>query len=47
MTQTIQTLVKNHPPLYALSKGFLMRNPGNELYEVLRILKHLTQLVNN
>jgi hypothetical protein len=40
-------LVKGHPPRYALSKGFLMRNPGNELYEVLRILKHLTQLVNS
>ncbi|MBW4559327.1 MAG: restriction endonuclease subunit R [Trichormus sp. ATA11-4-KO1] len=38
-------LVKGQPPHYALSKGFLMRNPGNELYEVLRILKHLTQLV--
>jgi hypothetical protein len=39
-------LVKGKPPLYSLSKGFLMRNPGNELYEVLRILKGLTQLVN-
>jgi hypothetical protein len=39
-------LVKGNPPRYALSKGFLMRNPGNELYDVLRILKHLTQLVN-
>ncbi len=39
-------LVKSNPPNYALSKGFLMRNPGNELYEVLRILKHLTQLVS-
>ena len=38
-------LVKGKPPRYALSKGFLMRNPGNELYDVLRILKHLTQLV--
>jgi hypothetical protein len=24
-------LVKGNPPRYALSKGFLMRNPGNEL----------------
>ncbi|MEH2051352.1 restriction endonuclease subunit R [Nostoc sp.] len=39
-------LVKGNPPHYALSKGFLMRNPGNELYEVLRILKRLTQLVS-
>ncbi|MCC5637559.1 restriction endonuclease subunit R [Nostoc sp. CHAB 5844] len=39
-------LVKEQPPRYALSKGFLMRNPGNDLYEVLRILKHLIQLVN-
>ncbi|NET73807.1 MAG: restriction endonuclease subunit R [Sphaerospermopsis sp. SIO1G2] len=39
-------LVKGNPPRYALSKGFLMRNPGNELYDVLRILKYLTQLVN-
>jgi len=39
-------LVKGNPPRYALSKGFLMRNPGNELYEVLRILKRLTQLVS-
>lgn len=37
-------LVKGNPPRYALSKGFLMRNPGNDLYEVLRILKYLTQL---
>ena len=39
-------LVKENPPRYALSKGFLMRNPGNELYDVLRILKRLTQLVS-
>ncbi|MBN3923900.1 restriction endonuclease subunit R [Nostoc sp. NMS4] len=39
-------LVKGNPPCYALSKGFLMRNPGNELYDVLRILKRLTQLVS-
>ncbi len=38
-------LLKEEPPRYALSKGFLMRNPGNELYDVLRILKRLTQLV--
>jgi hypothetical protein len=39
-------LVKENSPRYALSKGFLMRNPGNELYDVLRILKRLTQLVS-
>ncbi|MEH2180828.1 restriction endonuclease subunit R [Nostoc sp.] len=39
-------LVKGNPPRYALSKGFLMRNPGNELYDVLRILKRLTQLMS-
>ncbi|MBD2488159.1 restriction endonuclease subunit R [Aulosira sp. FACHB-615] len=38
-------LVKEELPRYSLSKGFLMRNPGNELYDVLRILKRLTQLV--
>ena len=37
-------LAKNNPPVDALSKGFLMRNPGNDLYDVLRILKRLTQL---
>ena len=31
-------LAKEKPPFYALSKGFLIRNPGNELYDVLRIL---------
>ena len=39
-------LVKGNPSRYALSKGFLMRNPGNELYGVLTILKRLTQLVS-
>jgi len=39
-------LVKGNPSCYALSKGFLMRNPGNELYDVLTILKRLTQLVS-
>lgn len=39
-------LVKGSPPRYALSKGFLMRNPGNELYDVLTVLKRLTQLVS-
>lgn len=39
-------LVKVNPPRYALSKGFLMRNPGNDLYDMLRVLKRLTQLVS-
>ncbi|MEM6751927.1 MAG: restriction endonuclease subunit R [Cyanobacteria bacterium P01_C01_bin.38] len=39
-------LVKTNPPRYALSKGFLMRNPGNELYDVLRILKGLIQIAS-
>ncbi|MBD2415443.1 restriction endonuclease subunit R [Nostoc calcicola FACHB-389] len=39
-------LAPGNPPRYALSKGFLIRNPGNELYDVLRILKRLTQLVS-
>jgi hypothetical protein len=37
-------LVKTNPPRYALSKGFLMRNPGNELYDVLQTLKGLIQI---
>ncbi|NEQ72768.1 MAG: hypothetical protein F6K23_06600 [Okeania sp. SIO2C9] len=32
------------PPQYALSKTFITINPGNELYDVLRILKRLTQI---
>ncbi len=28
---------------YALSRIFEMRNPGNELYLVLAVLKHLTR----
>lgn len=40
-------LVQGEVPQYALSQVFITRNPGNELYEVLRILKHLSQLVNN
>ncbi|MDE5114696.1 MAG: restriction endonuclease subunit R, partial [Trichodesmium sp. St15_bin1_1] len=37
-------LVNGEIPQYALSKGFLTLNPGNELYDVLRILKRLTQI---
>ncbi len=39
-------LVKGNLPRYALSKGFLMRNPGNELYDALRILKRLIQIAS-
>ena len=39
-------LVKTNLPRYALSKGFLMRNPGNELYDVLRIFKRLIQIAS-
>jgi len=31
-------------PQYATSKVFVTRNPDNELYDVLRILKHLSQI---
>ena len=40
-------LVKGELTQYALSKVFITRNPGNELYDVLRILKRLSQLVNS
>lgn len=38
-------LVKGERPQYALSKTFATLNPGNELYDVLRILKRICQLV--
>lgn len=37
-------LVKGETPQYATSDIFDIRNRGNELYSVLRILKHLSQL---
>ena len=37
-------LVKGESPRYSTSKGYLTRNPGNELYDVLRILKRLSQI---
>ncbi|MFB2838780.1 restriction endonuclease subunit R [Floridanema evergladense] len=40
-------LVKGERPQYGLSKTFSTLNPGNELYDVLRILKRLCQLVIN
>lgn len=40
-------LVKGERPHYGLSKTFATLNPDNELYDVLRILKRLCQLVIN
>lgn len=37
-------LVKGNPPRYATSDIFDIRNRGNELYNVLSILKHISQL---
>lgn len=36
-------LVKGNPPRYATSDIFDIRNRGNELYDVLSILKHISQ----
>ncbi|MCP2728244.1 restriction endonuclease subunit R [Limnofasciculus baicalensis] len=38
-------LVKGKIPNYGLSRVFVTRNPGNELYDVLRILKRLCEIV--
>ena len=38
-------LVKEEIPRYGLSRVFVTRNPGNELYDVLRILKRLCEIV--
>lgn len=40
-------LVKGEIPQYATSKLFAIRNPVNDLYDVCRILKRLSQLVIN
>ena len=37
-------LLKGNPPRYATSNIFDVRNRGNELYDVLRILKRISQL---
>jgi hypothetical protein len=37
-------LIKGETPQYALSRVFELRNPGNELYSVLEVLKHLEQV---
>ena len=39
-------LIKGERPQYGLSKTFITLNPGNELYDVLKILKRLSQLIN-
>ena len=41
---TFLKLVKGETPQYATSKVFELRNPDNELYDVLSILKCLSQL---
>ncbi|MCF2150274.1 restriction endonuclease subunit R [Desmonostoc muscorum LEGE 12446] len=40
-------LLKGHPPRYATSDIFDVRNRGNELYDVLRILKGISELTEN
>lgn len=40
-------LVKGETKQYATSKVFELRNPGNDLYSVLSILKRLGQLINS
>ncbi len=37
-------LVQEDIPRYATSKLFATLNPGNELYDVVRILKHLCKI---
>ncbi|OAB62647.1 restriction endonuclease subunit R [Leptolyngbya valderiana BDU 20041] len=38
-------LLKSQVWQYAVSKVFITRNPGNKLYTVLQILKHLSRLI--
>ncbi len=40
-------LVKTEIPQYGTSKMFVIRNPGNELFDVIRILKSLSQIAVN
>lgn len=40
-------LSKLHKPKYAFSRSFDLRNPGNDLQPVLRILKRLAQLLKS
>lgn len=39
-------LTQQDTPHYAISESFDLRNPGNELYTVLRLLKRLAQLLS-
>lgn len=39
-------LTRQDPPQYAFSQSFNLRNPGNELYTFLRILKRLAQILS-
>ncbi len=41
---TFVKMLASERPQYALSRVFELRNPGNDLYDVLRILKHFRQL---
>jgi hypothetical protein len=48
MAQTLQSRVVRHQdfsPQYAISSQFDIRRPTNELYEVLKILKHPGQIL--
>jgi hypothetical protein len=40
-------LVKGERYQYAISRMFDLFNPGNDLYDVLRVLKRLAQLVTS
>ena len=40
-------LTRLESPKYALSKAFSILNPGNDLYEILKVLKKLGELVVN
>ncbi|HAJ59116.1 MAG TPA: hypothetical protein DCP31_07540 [Cyanobacteria bacterium UBA8543] len=40
-------MTRQDAPKYALSKVFSILNPGNDLYEVLKVLKQLGELVLN
>lgn len=43
-TFTFVKLVQDRTPKYALSREFNLRNPGNELYPVLQILKKIAEM---
>lgn len=43
-TFTFIKLVQERTPQYAISREFTMRNPGNELYQVLQILKKIAEI---